>query len=74
MKFSGTSDESGFMNHVDINQHSPKLVGSVLQALKAISNNNNEDLNKNLKQNFHSMELVNDRRKDMWGSIKMEAL
>ena len=54
------------MNHVDINQHSPKLVGSVLQALKAISNNNNEDLNKNLKQNFHSMELVNDRRKDMW--------
>ena len=67
VKFSGTSDESGFiMNHVDINQHSPKLVGSVLQALKAISNNNNEDLNKNLKQNFHSMELVNDRRKDMW--------
>ncbi len=62
-----TSDESGFiMNHVDINQHSPKLVGSVLKALKAISNNNNEDLNKNLKQNFHSMELVNDRRKDMW--------
>ena len=67
VKFSGTSDESGFiMNHVDINQHSPKLVGSVLQALKAISNYNNEDLNKNLKQNFHSMELVNDRRKDMW--------
>ena len=67
VKFSGTSDESGFiMNHVDINQHSPKLVGSVLKSLKSIQENNDQELNKNLKQNFHSMELVNDRRKDMW--------
>ena len=67
VKFSGTSDESGFiMNHVDINQHSPKLVESVLKSLKSIEENNNEELNKNLKQNFHSMELVNDRRKEMW--------
>ena len=67
VKFSGTSDESGFiMNHVDINQHSPKLVGSVLNSFKSIEENNNEELNKNLKQNFHSMELVNDRRKEMW--------
>ena len=67
VKFSGTSDESGFiMNHVDINQHSPKLVGSVLKSLRSIEENNNEELNKNLKQNFHSMELVNDRRKEMW--------
>ena len=67
VKFSGTSDESGFiMNHVDINQHSPKLVGSILNSLKSIEENNNEELNKNLKQNFHSMELVNDRRKEMW--------
>ena len=67
VKFSGTSDESGFiMNHVDINQHSPKLVGSVLDSLKSIEENNNEELNKNLKLNFRSMELVNDRRKEMW--------
>ena len=67
VKFSGTSDESGFiMNHVDINQHSPKLVESVLESLKCIENDQAEALNKNLKQNFHSMELVNDRRKEMW--------
>ena len=67
VKFSGTSDESGFiMNHVDINQHSPKLVESVLESLKCIENDQAEGLNKNLKQNFHSMELVNDRRKEMW--------
>ena len=67
IKFSGTSDESGFiMNHVDINQHSPKLVESVLESLKCIENDQAEGLNKNLKQNFHSMELVNDRRKEMW--------
>ena len=66
-KFSGTSDESGFiMNHVDINQHSPKLVESVLESLKAIKDNDQEKLNENLKQNFHSMVFVNDRRKDMW--------
>ena len=67
VKFSGTSDESGFiMNHVDINQHSPKLVESVLESLKCIENDQAEGLNKNLKQNFHSMELVNERRKEMW--------
>ena len=67
VKFSGTSDESGFiMNHVDINQHSPKLVESVLESLKCIENDQAEALNKNLKQNFHSMELVNERRKEMW--------
>ena len=67
VKFSGTSDESGFiMNHVDINQHSPKLVESVLESLKCIENDQADGLNKNLKQNFHSMELVNERRKEMW--------
>lgn len=67
VKFSGTSDESGFiMNHVDINQHSPKLVKSVLESLKCIENDQAEGLNKNLKQNFQSMELVNERRKEMW--------
>ena len=30
-KFSGMDDERGFiMLHVDINQHSPQLVGSIL--------------------------------------------
>ena len=67
VKFSGTSDESGFiMNHVDINQHSPKLVESVLESLKAIKDDDQKKLNENLKQNFHSMVFVNDRRKDMW--------
>ena len=67
VKFSGMSDESGFiMNHVDINQHSPKLVESVLQSIKSVKDGDSDKLVENLKQNFHSMELVNERRKDMW--------
>jgi indoleamine 2,3-dioxygenase len=35
-KFSGMDDERGFiMLHVDINQHSPELIGSILDYLKA---------------------------------------
>ena len=38
-KFSGMDDERGFiMLHVDINQHSPQLVGSILDFLKSKDN------------------------------------
>ena len=67
VKFSGKKDETGFiMNHVDINQHSPKLVQSVLESLISIKNNNNDSLNFWLEQNYKAMIKVNDRRKDMW--------
>jgi len=37
VKFSGKKDETGFiMNHVDINQHSPALVESVMESLISI--------------------------------------
>ena len=67
MKFSGKKDETGFiMNHVDINQHSPALVESVMEALISIEKRDNESLNHWLEKNFNSMVKVNERRKEMW--------
>ena len=40
VRFSGQPDEVGFiMLHVDINQHSPDLVGSVIGTLQSLRNN-----------------------------------
>ena len=67
VKFSGKKDETGFiMNHVDINQHSPRLVQSVMESIISIKNNNNNSLNFWLEENYKAMIKVNDRRKDMW--------
>ena len=67
VKFSGKKDETGFiMNHVDINQHSPKLVESVIEALISIEKRDDESLNHWLEKNFNSMVKVNERRKEMW--------
>ena len=54
------------MNHVDINQHSPALVESVMEALISIEKRDNESLNHWLEKNFNSMVKVNERRKEMW--------
>ena len=44
VRFSGQPDEVGFiMLHVDINQHSPSLVGSVINVLHALKGNNHKD-------------------------------
>ena len=63
-KFSGMDDERGFiMLHVDINQHSPQLVGSILDFLKS---KDNIGVNQSLKNCLSSMKGINERRQIMW--------
>jgi indoleamine 2,3-dioxygenase len=63
-KFSGMDDERGFiMLHVDINQHSPQLVGSILDFLES---KDNRGINKSLKNCLSSMKSINERRQIMW--------
>ena len=63
-KFSGMDDERGFiMLHVDINQHSPQLVGSILDFINA---KDNHAVNKSLNNCLSSMKNINERRQIMW--------
>ena len=63
-KFSGMDDERGFiMLHVDINQHSPQLVGSILDFLKS---KDNSGVNQSLNNCLSSMKSINERRQIMW--------
>ena len=67
VNFSGQPDETGFiMLHVDINQHSPDLVGSVIGTLHSLKNNSNDNSIKFLKKNYETMIIMNSRRKEMW--------
>ncbi|MDB9976755.1 indoleamine 2,3-dioxygenase [Flavobacteriaceae bacterium] len=67
VRFSGQPDEVGFiMLHVDINQHSPSLVGSVINVLHALKDKNSTNSIKFLKENFQTMKLMNSRRREMW--------
>ena len=67
VRFSGQPDEVGFiMLHVDINQHSPSLVGSVIDVLHALNNNDTNAAIKSLKENHDTMKLMNSRRREMW--------
>ena len=63
-KFSGMDDERGFiMLHVDINQHSPQLVGSILDFIKS---KDNSGVNQSLNNCLSSMKCINERRQIMW--------
>lgn len=63
-KFSGMDDERGFiMLHVDINQHSPELVGSILDYLKA---DDEKNVNLSLSKCLSAMKKINERRQVMW--------
>ena len=63
-KFSGMDDERGFiMLHVDINQHSPQLVGSILDFSKS---KDNSGVNQSLNNCLSSMKSINERRQIMW--------
>ena len=62
--FSGMDDERGFiMLHVDINQHSPELVCSVLDFLES---NETKSLNNSLRKCLSAMKKINERRQIMW--------
>jgi len=61
VSFSGTNDESGFiMVHVDLNQHSPDLVGSVMKIV------NGENVGENLGVCLRTIKKINQRRREMW--------
>ena len=63
-KFSGMDDERGFiMLHVDINQYSPQLVGSILDFINA---KDNHRVNQSLNNCLSSMKSINARRQIMW--------
>jgi len=63
-KFSGMDDERGFiMLHVDINQYSPQLVGSILDFINA---KDNHGVNQSLNNYLSSMKSINERRQIMW--------
>jgi indoleamine 2,3-dioxygenase len=63
-KFSGMDDERGFiMLHVDINQYSPQLVGSILDFINA---KDNHGVNQSLNKCLSSMKSINERRQIMW--------
>lgn len=63
-KFSGMDDERGFiMLHVDINQHSPELIGSILDYLKA---DEDKSVNLSLSKCLSAMKKINERRQVMW--------
>ena len=67
VRFSGQPDEVGFiMLHVDINQHSPDLVGSVINTLHSLKKAEISNSIKYLKQNYDTMKIMNIRRKEMW--------
>ena len=73
VRFSGQPDEVGFiMLHVDINQHSPDLVGSVYETLKALKNNNQEEACKWLEINYSTMKHMNERRREMWKASRWQ--
>ena len=54
------------MLHVDINQHSPKLVEGVLNTLEELPQNNASNITKNLALCRLTMKKINTRRKVMW--------
>ena len=68
--FSGMDDERGFiMLHVDINQHSPNLVKSVIDAQNSSSD---KHLNEALDLCYETMIKINERRQLMWKASRWE--
>lgn len=73
VRFSGQSDESGFiMLHVDINQYSPQLVGSVMDTLDAAEQKDLQKLELSLDRNMKTLRLMNERRKEMWKASRWQ--
>ena len=71
VRFSGQPDEVGFiMLHVDINQHSPSLVGSVINVLHALKGNNHKDSIKFLKRKLRHNETYEYKKKKRCGRLQ----
>ena len=73
VRFSGQPDEVGFiMLHVDINQHSADLVGSVMKALEAVAHGETENVEAALDWNMRTMVEMNNRRREMWKASRWQ--
>jgi indoleamine 2,3-dioxygenase len=73
VKFSGQPDEAGFiLLHVDINQFSPNLVGSVLATLAAVEANAINQVEAGLDKNLETLTQMNIRRKEMWKASRWQ--
>jgi indoleamine 2,3-dioxygenase len=73
VRFSGQPDEVGFiMLHVDINQHSADLVGSVMQTLNAVANADVKKAEDGLDMNMRTMIEMNNRRREMWKASRWQ--
>jgi indoleamine 2,3-dioxygenase len=73
VRFSGQPDEVGFiMLHVDINQHSADLVGSVMKALEAVAHGETEKVEEALDWNMRTMVEMNNRRREMWKASRWQ--
>jgi len=67
VSFVNTDDEIGFiMMHIYINENSNKLIQSIYDSLKHISNNDHDSLTESLRLNYETMRDMNFRKKDMW--------
>ena len=69
-KFSGMSDESGFiMVHVDINRHTPGMFGLISNLVENVYNDNNVNIDKvinDLQSLVKVLKDINLSRKQMW--------
>ena len=73
VKFSGQPDEAGFiLLHIDINQFSPNLVGSVLATLAAVEANVLDQVEAGLEKNLDTLTQMNIRRKEMWKASRWQ--
>jgi len=73
VRFSGQPDEVGFiMLHVDINQFSPALVGSVMDALDAVERGDGPAIHAAIARNHATMKSMNERRKQMWKASRWQ--
>jgi indoleamine 2,3-dioxygenase len=73
VRFSGQPDEAGFiLLHVDINQFSPALVGSVMQAFRAAEQNDVQAVEQALDNNLDTLTRMNIRRKEMWKASRWQ--
>ena len=69
--FTGTPDETGFiMIHVEINQHTPRLVETVHHLLNDFAEKNNPA--SSLQQIWQVLVLMNQSRKRMWEASRWE--
>ena len=73
VKFSGQPDEAGFiLLHIDINQFSPDLVGSVLETLESVESNSFVGVEEGLDKNLETLTQMNIRRKEMWKASRWQ--